>query len=72
MTRAERNLVRKHAAMHAAGERLEKATQERDLAILEAAETMSKTKIAETLGIRRETVYNALARAALHTNKEKT
>lgn len=60
---SERRLLQKHEAMHRAGERLEEATAARDLAIADAAEHMSKASIARLLGIRRETVYNAIARA---------
>lgn len=61
----ERQLLRKQLAMHLAGERLENATAARDLAIFQATMgpgAMSKSHVARLLGIRRETVYNAIAR----------
>lgn len=72
MNNQERRLVARHRAMHAAGERLEAATEARDIAIMEATagpNAMSKSAVARLLGMRRETVYNAIARAREATSR---
>jgi hypothetical protein len=59
-------LAASQKAMHAAGERLERATEARDNIVLEASEephSISKSELARLLGVRRETVYNAILRA---------
>lgn len=59
--------------MHLAGERLEQATRERDKAIYEATrgpEALTKAEVARILGVRRETVYNAILRWEAHGGEE--
>lgn len=66
MTKTERKLLARHAAMHKAGEKLEDATLSRDVAIYEATRgeqpAMTVAGVARLLGIRRETAYNAIRR----------
>lgn len=64
-TATEKGLLARHQDMHLAGEDLEKATRARDEAIYEAThgpEALTKAEVARLLGVRRETVYNAILR----------
>lgn len=66
-------LVTQQKAMHAAGEKLERATEKRDETILVAAEEPNNiplSEIARLIGVRRETVFYAKLRAEARRTKK--
>jgi hypothetical protein len=71
MASTKQKLLARHHAMHMAGERLEQATQARDEAIFLAQTEMNKSEIARLLGVRRETIYNAILRVEARMQRER-